>query len=315
MRPGVTACVATRANFFLQMDGFMRKILSVSACLALTACSGGAGDQRVVQLPANLPVAETVNGTPVPQELVDAFVRVKAPKADMGNPEQRAEILRVLSDYVLLAEQAQRDKMQADPKFAANVEVARLSALANEAMIRLQQQTPISDDALKAEYDANVARTGKSEYDFGNLLFGNEDDALKVAGELAAGKAFAQVYDEWKGKAAQAKVFSHIRQDQLPEPLVQALAQMKPGDFSRTPVKTQFGWHVFHLDAVNAYAPPEFDKVKDDIRRNLQKKIGEERLAKLKQQAKIEYPAGSTPVPAKPAAPAAAPAPAAEKKG
>lgn len=283
----------------------MRKIFSISLCLTLAACSGsGAGDQRVVQLPPNLPVAETVNGTPVPQELVDAFVRVKAPKADMSNPEQRAEILRVLADYVLLAEQAQKDKMQIDPTFATNVEVARLSALANEAMIRLQQQTPVSDAQLKAEYDANAARTGKSDYDFGNLLFANEDDALKAAGELVAGKAFAQVYDEWKGKAAQAKVFSHIRQDQLPEPLAQAIAQMKAGDFSRAPVKTQFGWHVFHLDAVNAYTPPEFDKVKDDIRRNLQKKIGEERLAKLKQQAKIEYPAGSSPVPAK-----AAPAP------
>jgi hypothetical protein len=167
----------------------MRKTLPFAACFLLAACSGGgAGDSRIVQLPPNLPVAETINGTPVPQELVDAFVRVKAPKADMSNPEQRAEILRVLSDYVLLAEQAQRDKMAADPKFAANVEVARLGALANEAMIRLQQQTPISDEALKAEYDAKVARKGKFEYDFGNLLFASdkEDDALKaIQGVLA----------------------------------------------------------------------------------------------------------------------------------
>ena len=299
----------------------MRKTLPFAACFLLAACSGGgASDSRVVQLPPNLPVAETVNGTPVPQELVDAFVRVKAPKADMSNPEQRAEILRVLSDYVLLAEQAQRDKMAADPKFAANVEVARLAALANEAIIRLQQQTPISDEALKAEYDAKVARMGKFEYDFGNLLFASdkEDDALKAAGELVAGKPFAQVYDEWKGSASQSKVFSHISAGKLPEPLAQAIAQMKVGDFSRTPVKTQFGWHVFHLDAQNPIVPPEFDKVKDEIRNGLQKKIGEERLAKLKQQAKIEYPAGTAPAAAKPvqaptpAQPAAAPA---EKKG
>lgn len=294
----------------------MRKILTASVCLTLAACSGAAPDQRVVQLAPNLPVAETVNGVPVPQELVDAFVRVKAPKADMTNADQRAEILRVLSDYVLLAEQAQRDKLLADPAFAANIEVARLSALANETMIRLQQQTPITDAALKAEYDAKVARLGKSEYDFGNLLFTNEDDALKAAGELVAGKAFAQVYEEWKGKAAQAKAISHISPDQLPEQLGQALAQMKVGDFSRTPVKTQFGWHVFQLEAINPLTPPDFDKVKDDIRRGLQKKIGEERLAKLKQQAKIEYPPGSAPPPAKPAAAPAAPAqPAPASKG
>ena len=291
----------------------MRKILPLAVSVLLAACSGGgAGDQGLVQMPPNLPVAETVNGTAVPQELVDAFVRVKAPKADMSNPDQRAEVLRVLGDYVLLAEQAQRDKMAADPTFAGNVEVARLSALANETMIRLQQQTPISDAALKAEYDAKVAHMGKSEYDFGSLRFTSEEDALQATGELVAGKPFAQVYDEWKGKAAQANVFSHIGPEKLPEPLVQALTQMKVGDFSRTAVKTQFGWHVVHLDAVNPLTPPEFDKVKDDIRRSLQKKIGEERLAKLKQQAKIEYPASSVPPPAKPEAakPAAAPAPA-----
>ena len=53
------------------------------------------------------------------------------------------------------------------------------------------------------------------------------------------------------------------------------------------------------------------------IRGALQKKIGEERLAKLKQQAKIEYPAGSAPTVVKPAPAPAQPAPAVapEKKG
>lgn len=296
---------------------FMRKTLSVSLCLALVACSGGgAGDQRVIQLPANLPVAETVNGTPVPQELVDAFVRMKAPKADMSRPEQRAEVLRVLSDYVLLAEQARQDKLTADPALAANVEVARLSALANETMIRLQQQTPITDDALKAEYAAKVARLGKSEYDLGSLLFANEDDALKAAGELTSGTPFDKVYDEWKGKA-QAKALSHINTENMPKPVTDALTSMKAGDFTRTPLKLPQGWLVFQVQAVNPLTPPEFDKVKDDIRRGLEKKIGEERLAKLKQQAKIEYPAGSAAPPAKPAAESTQPAPTAvpEKKG
>jgi peptidyl-prolyl cis-trans isomerase C len=285
----------------------MRKLLPVFSCLVLTACSGGAGDQRLVQMSPNLPVAETVNGTPVPQELLDAFVRVKYPKADMSNPDQRAEFLRVLADYVLLAEQAQKNKMQANSAFAANVEVARLSALANEAMIYMQEQTPISDAALKAEYDANVAHLGKFEYDFDYLLFAdeNESDALKAAGELVAGKPFAQVYDEWKGKA-QASVVPHIRADRLPEPLAQAVAEMKAGDFSRAPVKTQGGWLVFQVQAINPYTPPEFDKVKEEIRHNLQMKIGKERLAQIRQQAKIEYPPGSAPPPPKPeAAPAA----------
>jgi peptidyl-prolyl cis-trans isomerase C len=300
----------------------MRKLLTLSLCAALGACSGaGTGDNRIVQLPANLPVAETVNGTAVPQALVDAFVRVKAPKADMSNPEQRAEILRVLADYVLLAEQAKRDNLQGtDSAVAADVEVARLAALANATMLRLQQQTPLTDEALKGDYEAKLAKYPKVDFDFSSLLFDNEDAAIKASGELVAGKPFAQVYDAFKGQAKEAKVYTHVAATKLPDALGQAIAQMKEGDFLKVPVKSQFGWHVVHLDAINAVTPPTFDQVKDEIRAGLQKKIGEERLAKIKQQATIEYPPGSvaaaapgaagaakTPAPAQPATAPAAP--------
>jgi peptidyl-prolyl cis-trans isomerase C len=81
------------------------------------------------------------------------------------------------------------------------------------------------------------------------------------------------------------------------------------------PVKTQFGWHVLHLDIVNPYTPPEFDQVKEGIRRNMQMTINRDRLDKLRQEAKIEYPAGMAPPasaapPARPAGPGAVPQPA-----
>jgi peptidyl-prolyl cis-trans isomerase C len=275
----------------------MRKLLISSIFVALTGCSaGGASDNRVIQLTGDLPIAETVNGTPVPQALAEALAR--AHNADLTVPEQRAEVLRLLSDYVLLAEQAKRDGLLAKPQFAADVELARLVAQANATMVELQKQTPLTDDALKAEYDARVTRAGKVDYDFSQLLFAKEDDALKAAGELIAGKTFAQVYDEWKDKAANAGVFTHRIAEQLPDNLVQALAAMKNGDTTHAPIKSQYGWHVVRLDAINPITPPPFAQVKESIRASLSKKIGEQRLAKLKEQAKIEYPPGSAPPPA-----------------
>ncbi len=296
----------------------MRLLLITSILVAASGCSaGGAADNRVIQLPGDLPVAETVNGTPVPQVLAEALAR--AHNADLSVPEQRAEVLRLLSDYVLLAEQAKRDGLLAKPAFAADVELARLVAQANATMVELQKQTPLSDEALKAEYDARVTRAGKVDYDFSQLLFTQEDDALKASAELLAGKIFAQVYDEWKNKAANAGVFTHRIAEQLPENLLQALVTMKNGDTTRAPVKSQFGWHVVRLDAVNPITPPPFAQVKESIRASLSKKIGEQRLAKLKEQAKIEYPPGSAPPPAAKAEPPgalkpAAATPASEKK-
>ena len=277
----------------------MKKTVAVALCAALAACSAEKSD-RLIELDPNLPVAETVNGTPVPQALIDAFVRVKAPKADMSNPDQRAEILRVLSDYVLLAEQARHDRMQADPAFAAEVEVARLSALANGAILRLQQQTPITDDTLRAEYDGQVARAGKFEYDFSSLLFANAEDARKAAVDAQSGKPFAQVYDEWKGKVTQAKIMTKTNAAQMPAELAKAVAALKPGETLATPVQTEFGWHLVNLTTVNPYTPPPFEQVKESLREPVGRQVARQRLEKMREQAKIEYPASVAP-PSKPA--------------
>ena len=85
---------------------------------------------------------------------------------------------------------------------------------------------------------------------------------------------------------------------------------MKNGETSKLPVKTEFGWHVVHLDIANPYTPPPFDQVKEGIRRSMLLKIGQQRLEKLREQAKVEYPAGT----AAPATKAAANTPAAAEE-
>lgn len=282
-------------------------------CLLGAGCSGGASD-ALIQSVGDTRVAETINGTAVPQALIEAFAKGRG--ADLNVPEQRAQILKVFADYVLLADLARKDGLAKNPAFAAEVEAARLSALANAVMKALQQQTPISDEALKAEYDSSVARSGKLDYDFGQLLFASEDDATKASADLTGGKPFAAVYDAWKAKAKQAKVFTHVRLDQLPEELGKVLAELKVGENTNAPVKTSFGWHVVHLDGSNPYTPPSFDQVKEGLRRQLGMKTGQLRLDKLREQARIEYPPGGMPPLAAPK-PTAAPTPAAGdgKKG
>lgn len=294
----------------------MRKPVYLLCTLVLSGCGGSdAPDTRVIQMPAGGAVAETVNGTAVPQSLLEAVARQHNWKLDQ--PQQRDQALRILTDWVLIGQAAQRENFLADAQYQADVEAARLKGVAESSLGEFQKRTPISDAMLKAEYEAQIERTGKVAYDFTQLIFASEDDALKAEGDTLAGKPFQQVYDTWRGNAKQARAFTRVRLDQVPEELGKVIAGMQNGETTKTPVKTQFGWHVVHLDIANPYSPPEFDQVKEGIRRNMQIKIGKERLDKLKEQAKIEYPAGVAPPAkdetAKPAANAPAPVPAGEK--
>ena len=277
----------------------MHKYASISTLVLLAGCSAGGGgtDSRAIQNDVGGPIVETVNGTPVPQALLEAVARGR--NLDLSKREQREQALMLLTDYVLLAQAAQQGGFFSNEQFRADVEAARLQGVGTAALLELQQQVPITDAVVQAEFDAQVARLGKYEYDFTQLLFDNENDAQKAAQDVLGGKPFADVYNAWRGKAKQAKAFTRVRTDQVPEELAKALADLKNGETTKVPVKTRFGWHVVHLDIVNPFTPPPFEQVKDSVRQTMLKKVGQDRLRQLKEQAKIEYAAGVTPPVAK----------------
>jgi peptidyl-prolyl cis-trans isomerase C len=272
----------------------MRRCTTILAILFLAGCSAGNSgtDARPIQNDIGGPPFETVNGTPVPQALLESVARAR--NLDLTRRDQRDQAMNLVTDYVLLAQAAQQNGFFAKPQFRADVEAARLQGVGNATLQQMQQQAPITDAVVKAEFDAQVARIGKVEYDFSQLLFDNSADALKAAGEVIGGKPFADVYNEWRSKAKQAKAFSRVRPDQIPEELARALAELKNGETTKVPVKTRFGWHVVHLDIVNPFTPPPFEQVKDSVRQTLLRRVGQERLHQLKDQAKIEYAPGVT---------------------
>ena len=238
---------------------------------------------------------------------------------DLSKPELRERALKELTNYVLAAQVAHDEKFTSDADFAATAELSRLQGLSAATVVEFQKRAQIDDSVVRAEYDKQIAKAGSAEYDFAHIVFANEPEAIKAAGEVIAGKPFDTVLEAHKKDARQARTFSHIRGAQLPEPLAKALESMKPGETSKVPVQTKFGWHVVHLTATTPYTPPPFEQVKDNLRRTLLKRAGEERLAKLREEAKItlaapapQAAAATTPPAA--AKPAPAPAPSAADK-
>jgi len=269
----------------------MKKHTLALCCAALAACSPGGGDSRVIQLPNDGPLAETVNGMPVPQSLLEAVARSR--NLHLDKPEQREQALKLTTDLVLMAQAAQRERFDTDPQLRADAEAARLKAVAEGAVAAYESRTSISDDMLKAQYESEVSQAGKFDYDFTQLLFADEADATKAEDELLSGKSFTQVFDAWRGKAKQAKAFSHVRANQLPDSLMKTLSELKDGESTKLPVKTEFGWHVVHRDSANPLTPAPFEQVKEKVRRAMLIQAGQQRLEKLREQARVEYPSGA----------------------
>lgn len=111
--------------------------------------------------------------------------------------------------------------------------------------------------------------------------------AIRANGDFAE---LALKYSEGP-EATEGGVLGVVRQDELLEPIAEALKTMNPGDISR-PIKTSLGYHIIALDEVTAPRARPLEEVENDIKTFLYKKRTDETfqrwLADLKKKAFIE---------------------------
>ncbi len=299
-------------------------VLPIAIAIAFLAGCGskGSSTDHASALPGEQPTLETVNGSKVPTILLTKLALARS--LDLTKAEDYAAALKELNDYVLLGQEAERAGYWQDIDFAADVEIARMQAVANRTVLLMRSKTPIDDSLLKAEYDQQIAKLGKYEYDISQLIFKTESEALQAAGELAAGKSWAMVFGGMGKTAEQAKSFSGVKLAQLPPQLAAAVAETPPGESMKVPVQTQYGWHLIHVDLATPFSPGSFEDLKEGIRLTLAGQLATDRLQKLRDEAKIELltpapaattPANVAPTPAEPTEPTPAPAAAEPKQG
>jgi len=72
------------------------------------------------------------------------------------------------------------------------------------------------------------------------------------------------------------------------------MVQLKKGQITDKPVKTQFGWHIIKMDDIRDVKAPSMEEIKDQLKQmitadqNWQKAKFSELMQKLRAKAKIQ---------------------------
>ena len=287
------------------------RILALGVTLALAACSKSTTEKPADATPAKPPLI-TVNGTPISNQLYDDYVQAIAhkPAAELSQ-EDRDQIKENLVRIVLIAEQAEKDGLTKDPEIATRIELSRLNLLQQaSAQKYLKDRTP-TDAELRAEFEAQVAATPLVEYHARHILVASEDIAQKVIEQLKGGADFANLakrISSDKGSAAKGGDLDWFSPASMVKPFGEALALLKNGEYTRTPVRTEYGFHIIQLLGTRDRTPPAFDDVKDRLSQILMTKMFKAYSDDMLKKAKIDPPLAGVPPAASVAAPTAAPA-------
>jgi peptidyl-prolyl cis-trans isomerase C len=194
---------------------------------------------------------------------------------------------------------AHKEGLETDPAVIKQIARATDAALQNALFTRDIGPT-LSEQAIKARYDATIAgKSGEQEVHARHILVASEDEAKKIIEELGKGgdfAALAKAHSTDSGAAQGGDLGFFKKGDMVPEFAAAAFA-LKPGETTKAPVHTQYGWHIIKVEEVRQAPPPTFEQSHDQIRQEIIQEGVKKVVAEAKVGLTIEKfnPDGSTP--------------------
>jgi peptidyl-prolyl cis-trans isomerase C len=263
------------------------------------------------------PVVARVNGVAIHRSDLDAM-RANLPQQVQQQPPDQLypRLLNQLIALDLAAEAARKAKVNDDPRVKQMLALNENELLANAYFGEIAKKE-VTEAKLREKYDEYVKQAAPhEEVHARHILVPTEDEAKAIIEQLKKGADFAKLASEKTtdpaGKTSGGDLGYFGEKDMVPE-FAQAAFALKTGEFTQTPVKTQFGWHVIKVEDRRQAKPPTYEEIAPQIARQMAQEIADARIKELAATAKIElYNADGTPAKVGPAAApeaAASPAP------
>jgi len=255
-----------------------------------------------------------VKGKPNSEQLYAEYAEglARRPLSELS-PEDREQIKENLVRVELIAQDAEKSGLTNDPEVTTRLALGRLEVLQQAAAQKYMKEHTPTDAEMRAEFEAQIASAPLIEFQARHIQVSSEDVAMKVISQLKAGNDFAGLAKRLSADAASAAKGGDLGwfgpRDMDPA-FTNAVAALKKGEFTKTPVQTAAGWHVIQLQNTRDRAPPAYDDVKDRLAKIVVAKQFKLHSDEMLKTAKVDPPLTTMKVAAP--APAVAPAPAPE---
>jgi peptidyl-prolyl cis-trans isomerase C len=235
--------------------------------------------------------AAMVNGVSIPQSRVDMRVKIATSQGQPDTPELRKAIRDDLISLEVLSQEAKKKGLDKDPEVIQQTELADQSVLVSAFVQDYAKTHQISEDQLHQEYDKLKVNLGTKEYKASHILVDSEDEAKAIIKQLNKKGNFAKIAKAKSKDAGSAEKGGQLDwavPSNFVAPFANALLSLKKGQYTKEPVKSQFGWHIIKLDDVRDLKMPTFEELKPQILQRLQQQSIQEYVVELRSKAKIE---------------------------
>jgi peptidyl-prolyl cis-trans isomerase C len=147
----------------------------------------------------------------------------------------------------------------------------------------------ISDEELKKEYNKRKQDMTTHEYKARHILVEKEDTARNIIAKLDKGADFAKLAEQESTgpSAAHGGDLGWFKPGEMVKEFSDAVEKLDNGKYTKSPVKSEFGWHVILREEVRDVPPPPFEQMREQLQMRAQNVQIEQYIKSLRNKAEI----------------------------
>ncbi len=261
---------------------FRDKVIALAAAAVLFGA--------VPALAADTTVA-IVNGTKIYKKDVDNAIKELGQKLEGVD---KKKVFPLVVDQIinekLLDDASTAAKIDESADFKHRVEILKAQLVKQMYFERLLK-SKVSQDQVKAAYAKfEKENKGKVEVHARHILVPSEEEAVQAIKDLDAGAKFEEIAAKRSSgpNARSGGDLGWFLKDEMIPAFSDVAFKMKPGTYSKTPVKTELGWHVIKLEEKRERQVPKFAEVELAIRSQLSQQALKDVVTDLRGKANVK---------------------------
>lgn len=255
-------------------------------------------------LTTNMAVAEEVlakfsNGQTITKKEVDEKIKtmfggsLPDGKKDFSElpKEVKENFLKNIVVTKLVAKEVDKAKIKDREDFKNQLKEVEAQISGNMLLTDIANKA-VNDAKVKETYD-KIAKdyAAKQEIRARHILVKTEKEANEIIAELKKGTSFESLAKKKSldGTKEKGGDLGYFVPDMMVKEFSDAALALKPGEYTKKPVQTEFGWHVIKVEDKRAAKVPPFQEAKPGIEQDLKQQAVREYIDKLVADAKPEY--------------------------
>ena len=195
-------------------------------------------------------------------------------------------------DTRLLIAAARSAGLENDPEVVRRV-AAFQDRVIQQVYLDHEIEAQLTDEVLRARYDEEIGNVpDQYEVRASHILVETEEEAREIIGLLDEGADFATLANERStgpsGPNGGGLGYFGAGPTRMVPEFEEAAFALEVGEYTDTPVQTQFGWHVILVTDRRAIAKPTFEQVRDQLRMQMAEQVVNDALADLREGVDIQ---------------------------